>query len=123
MIPKKVKDGIYCINSANFSKDKLNDFISIEGFINEKSWNIVDTVGVVDDLENLLSLYDFNSDPRNLAIILTPIYKKDQPKIGGWRWHKWGTYYGKQKPKHEYLYNEDIELVYVYRIVEIQPNL
>ncbi len=43
------------------------------------------------------------------------IRKDEQPKKGGWRWHKWGPYIGVHEPQCEYLYDEpEIESVFVY---------
>lgn len=57
---------------------------------------------------------------KKYVIMLTPIFKSDQPDGGDWRWHKWGQYIGIQNPKHEYLYDEDnIDLVYVFKIQEV----
>lgn len=51
---------------------------------------------------------------------MTSIYKNQQPPVGGWRWHKWGSYIGTYESKHEYLYDEDIDMIYVYHIYEIK---
>ena len=78
------------------------------------------TYGVVDSIEQLLSLYDFEADPRNLVISMVSIKRENQPDWGGWRWHKWGTYYGTQKPEHEYLYNDThIDEVFTFHVYEI----
>jgi hypothetical protein len=76
--------------------------------------------GVCDSPEQLLSLYDFEADPRKLVISLTHLRKADEPPSGGWRWHKWGPYVGKQKPQCEYLYHEpEIAEIFVYHIYEV----
>ena len=79
----------------------------------------INSYGVVDNFDQLLSLYDFERDTRKFAIFLTPIFKEHQAEDGGWRWSKWGPYYGTQKPQTEYLYDEpNIDLVFVYHIIE-----
>lgn len=35
------------------------------------------------------------------------IKREDEPASGGWRWHKWGNYYGKHDINVEYLYEAD----------------
>jgi hypothetical protein len=53
------------------------------------------------------------------CVSFTQIAKKDQPAQGGWRWHKWGPYFGDQKPMTEYIYDEpQIEVVFVYHVYE-----
>lgn len=80
----------------------------------------INSYGVVDSYNQLLSLYDFERDTRKFAIFFTPISKQNQEEDGGWRWSKWGPYYGTQKPQTEYLYDDPkIDLVFVYHIIEI----
>lgn len=81
--------------------------------------------GVCDNAEQLLNYYDnkinsgeLNSESKYL-LCLTPIFKFSQPPVDGWRWHKHGEYIGVQNPKCEYLYNEDIDLVYSFSVIEI----
>lgn len=132
LIPQKIRNGIYgcSLNADKFIKDKIeNRYPSFfEEFHIVGNWEHIDdkeverrlqSYGVVDDVDNLLSLYDFDADPRRLAILMTPVFKKHQPSSGGWRWHKWGPYYGSHEPKYEYLYDEDIDMVYVYHVYQI----
>lgn len=77
----------------------------------------INEYGVVDTPEQLLSLYDFNSDSRKLAISFVLLEKENMEPRGGWRWHKWGEYLGTQDPQCEYLYDEPvIEKVCVFHI-------
>lgn len=57
---------------------------------------------------------------RKFTVSFTCVRKSEQPEIGGWRWHKWGEYIGKKKPRYEYLYDEGPEIteVYVYHVYE-----
>jgi len=76
--------------------------------------------GVVDSVEQLLSLYDFEADPRKLAISMVSIKRENCSSSGGWRYHKWGTYYGTQNPQHEYLYHDThIDEVFTFHVYEI----
>lgn len=76
--------------------------------------------GVCDTPEQLLSMYDFDADPRRFFITFTEMRKDEQSDWGGWRWHKWGEYLGTQDPQCEYLYDEPvIESVYVFHIYEL----
>lgn len=89
-------------------EDEWGDF----GYMNE--------YGVVDSVEQLLSLYDFDADPRKLVISMVSIKREDCSSSGGWRWHKWGTYYGTQKPASEYLYHDThIDEVFTFHVYEL----
>ena len=58
---------------------------------------------------------------KKFVILLTPVFKEDQPESCGWRWYKWGQYIGKYEPKCEYLYDEEgIDYVYCFTILEIE---
>lgn len=79
--------------------------------------------GVCDSLENLLEEYpellDESDGCRKFVVVMHRIDKSDQPDLGGWRWHKWGDYIGKQTPTCEYIYDEPIiETVYCFHIYE-----
>ncbi len=58
-------------------------------------------------------------DDRPMALVFVPIRRIDQPLAGGWRWHKWGEYVGTHEPQHEYLCDEDIDVVYVFSTTEL----
>ncbi len=76
--------------------------------------------GVADDEGQILEQYPELQDlERQFIITLTPIVKAMEPLDGGWRWHKWGPYIGKQAPTQEYLAHEPvIERVVVFHIYE-----
>jgi hypothetical protein len=76
--------------------------------------------GVCDSPEQLLSIYDFDADPRKFCISFVKIEKATQPSEYGWRWHKWGEYVGNQNPQHEYIHDEpEIDVVYTYHVYEL----
>jgi AraC-like DNA-binding protein len=75
-------------------------------------YRVLNAYGVCDDPEQLLSLYDFEADPRRFFISFVCMRKAHQSPDGGWRLHKWG-YVGKQKPQCEYVYDEP-EITQVY---------
>lgn len=75
--------------------------------------------GVCDNASQILDNFDIADDS---VVLMTPIFKEHQPDHGGWRWHKWGHYYGVQNPQCEYLFDEpDIEMVYVFHIHTLTP--
>lgn len=95
-------------------------------FIEERCMeNIIDEwvmYGVCDDYSQIMEKYDnLLSDPnKNYVIGLSVVERKNQPKDGGWRWHKWGEYIGTKNPTHEYLYDDShIDKVYCFHIYEI----
>lgn len=78
-----------------------------------------DPYGVCDSIEQVLALYpELEAPGRGFMVTLTEVRRENQEPGGGWRWHKWGPYIGTYEPKHEYLYDEDIERVFVFRIYE-----
>ena len=81
--------------------------------------------GVADNIEQIKEHFKemIHSD-NSLVISVTEMRKDEQPEDGGWRWHKWGEYIGKQNPQNEYLYDEpNIESVYVYHVYAVRPKM
>lgn len=80
----------------------------------------VGAYGVCDSLEQLKTKCPELSDPdRKFVVTLTEVRKDDQPRDGGWRWHKWGSYIGDHEIQYEYLYDEeDIDRVFCFHIYE-----
>lgn len=76
--------------------------------------------GVCDDYEQILFRWpSIETDPRHFQIWLSEVRREHQSPSGGWRWHKWGPYVGTYDIKNEYLYDEDIEVVYPFHIIEV----
>ena len=71
--------------------------------------NLIGSYGVSDNVEQVLERYKAVVDNPDVQIIISfaPVNKEDQPKNGGWRWHKWGEYIGTHEPKHDYHDDED----------------
>lgn len=76
--------------------------------------------GVCDDYKQVLEKITVLHDPeRKFVVLVTPVLRGNQPRDGGWRWHKWGEYIGTKTPTCEYLHDEpEIEKVYCYHIYE-----
>lgn len=74
--------------------------------------------GVCDSIEQFKEHFadELREAVAHYVVFLTPVRREDQSPEGGWRWHKWGPYIGKYIPQHEYLYDENIDEVYVFRI-------
>mgnify|MGYP000101825354 CR=1 FL=1 len=63
-----------------------------------------------------------STHPVPVFVSFVRIRRDEQSSSGGWRWHKWGKYIGKQKPQCEYIYDEpEIEEVYTFSVY--QPKL
>lgn len=81
---------------------------------------IEDAYGVCDSEEQFMERFcdELDQDPRPFCVTLCTLFKKDQPKEYGWRWHKWGTYLGDKNPQCEYLADEgpDITQVTLFHI-------
>ena len=75
--------------------------------------------GVVD---NATQIIENCIIPENAIVLMVPMFKQKDKPYSGWRWHKWGPYYGIQNHKHEYLNNEeDVEMIYCFTIRELHP--
>lgn len=98
---------------------------NVDALYRKENWKdqdgiYLDAYGVCDSPEQLLSLYDFEADPRKFCISFVKIERAYASPRGGWRWHKWGNYVGLKSPQMEYLYDEpDIEAVYTFHIYEV----
>lgn len=86
---------------------------------NGKFWS---RYGLCDNPEQVLKKYKNSHYMKNeepYCILFTPLYREDEPETGGFRYHKWGSYIGKQKPQHEYLYDDKhIDLIYSFHFVK-----
>lgn len=76
--------------------------------------------GVCDDPSQVLNaIPELMDDTRKFVVLFTRVVKSDQPRDGGWRWHKWGDYIGTKEPTTEYLHDEpEIERVFCYHVYE-----
>jgi hypothetical protein len=92
-----------------------------ENVILEDDESLPADFGVCDEWDQIIEKWpSIITDPRRFIISLTRVRRADQEEQGGWRWHKWGEYIGKQDPHHEYLYDEtDIDEVFCFHIHEI----
>lgn len=81
--------------------------------------------GVVDYPEQLLEKFPFiKESPRKFCVSFVEIRREDEPLADGWRYSKWGTYYGDQNPRNEYIADDThIEKVYTFSIYELPDDL
>lgn len=88
-------------------------------FIPYSYYGTADTLGQI--VEHV-SKYVKSWPASDFVCLITPIKKCEQPEHGGWRYHKWGEYFGKRELKREYLYDDDEapEIVFVFHIHELK---
>lgn len=113
IVPDENRDfsGIYVCESPNvhYLIEQTTDFA-------EDRWAHYD-YGIVDNATQILDNAEL---PENCVVLMTPQFNYHDGS-GGWRWHKWGPYYGVQKPECEYLSDEkNIEMVYTFRTVILE---
>ena len=119
--------GAYVCQGVN-NKDTLEMLTDYKAITNYDSplywWNY----GVADNASQVFDYYDHlyerHSDymnNRKFVVLMTPVFRDNQPEDGGWRWHKWGMYIGDFESKCEYLYDEQgIDYVWVFDILEVE---
>lgn len=103
--------GIYIVEDYN--DHHYIDSITDHTIKDKYNWNF----GVCDNATQIIDNFTLSE---NAIVLMCPVFKADQSEMGGWRWKKWGKYYGIHQRKHEYLYDEeDIEMIYCFHIYEI----
>lgn len=104
----KIKDYLYNFSPRTFEESR--DYI-----------NIRENYGVCDNYQQVLKEYpELENSNKRFVLSLHSIKRSEQSSSGGWRWHKNGNYIGEYEPQYEYLYDEDIEEVFVYHIYEME---
>ena len=116
----EIKDGIYRTNDGDFNAE--HEIESLTNYkIKDDRYKMPVYNGVCDNENQILSEHsEIVTSDLLYCVLMTPVYKKDEPSEYGWRWHKWGDYIGNYNIQCEYLYDEiGIEMVYVYSIYEV----
>lgn len=133
MVTDPMLDCIAAVNGNPGGQKKLAEGVYQAGHFGSSNWpagyehypeNLsIGPYGVCDDYQQVIDACPELRDPdRRFVIRVTEVRKDRQESSGGWRWHKWGEYIGKQTPTTEYLYNEPvIDRVFVYHIYERLP--
>lgn len=129
LIPERIRQGVYqcghwspeyCLVGG---KGILRDRYRQGGIsLSEAAEQGYPEYGVCDHPDQLLAKYPIIKDcPEKLFVTCVPIFRAQQPREGGWRWHKWGEYIGAQEPQCEYLHDEPvIETVYTFQVYELK---
>lgn len=109
--PKQLAKGVYEIDHFG-GTSFLSGFEHYPEFKDNPNF---DCYGVCDNYQQIFEVCpEILESDRKFVVTVHHLTKKDQSPEGGWRWHKWGPYIGKQTPTTEYLYDEPvIEEVYV----------
>lgn len=117
----KIRVGVWRCFHFNFKRE-------IKGDLDEYS-NKLDVpggpgpYGVCDSEQQFLKKFGpfLEALDGKFCVSLTTVLKRAQSKEGGWRWHKWGPYFGNKDPKCEYLYDEgdDITEACVFHVFEL----
>lgn len=127
--PRRVYRGIYEAH-INFDKELEGLIVDQWPDFSDWSWESPNSMrgfygyGVVDHWTQL-PVRMLDDDPRHLLVYLSRHARDDQPPHGGWRWRKWGPYYGVHSPEtstdFEYLHDAtDVVEVWSYCVVEVR---
>lgn len=124
--PSVEMQGIYvCELNSSYKIQQLTNYKEARDFDSPLYWcshGVSDNASqVLDYYKHLLTVYGDYMNNHKFVILMTPIFREDQPKSGGWRWYKWGQYIGDFESKCEYLYDEEgIDYVWVFKILEVE---
>lgn len=73
--------------------------------------------------DNATQIIKSGKVPNDCVVLITPVFKNPEEPFSGWRWHKWGPYYGVKEHRHEYLNDEEnVEYVYCFSVVKVKPK-
>lgn len=99
--------------------DRLQKFFALQ---KADAWR--SSHGVCDNIEQAVEYLDWAvKHPTRRFIISLSEVRREWESEGGWRWHKWGPYIGKQEPQCEFMFDEPvIESVYCFQLLEIPPE-
>lgn len=105
---------------------KLKEYPLLPDIFSSYEGNESSSFGVCDHPNELCqhSRYFLNLfsdlEPKIFIVNFILVLKSEQESEYGWRWEKWGPYFGKHKPQAQYLYDEpEIEKVYCFSISEV----
>lgn len=110
---KIITDGNHNFDGFYICAD-YNDHYHIEHLTDYNEDRFDYEYGVVDNATQILENCEI---PENAIVLMTPVFKQKDKPCSGWRWHKWGPYYGVQNHMCEYLNDEDdVEMIYCFSI-------
>lgn len=110
---KIITDGNHNFDGFYICAD-YNDHYHIEQLTDYNEDRFDYEYGVVDNATQIIENCEI---PENAVVLMTPVFKQKDEPCSGWRWHKWGPYYGVQNHMCEYLNDEDdVEMIYCFSI-------
>jgi hypothetical protein len=105
--------------SLNFKNVIITNDLNLSHIADEFNFKNLIDYGLSDSMSQVLKEYD----PESHIFTFYPIVRKHQPPMGGFRFHKWGEYigiYGDEVDKCEYIYDSNIEFVWVFSVFLIK---
>lgn len=119
--PTRIGEGMY--ESTHWSIDSLGVPVRERWREASPEWLDFEEYGVCDTPEQAVEKLGLRSRPERFFVSFVKIRRGDQPRDGGWRWHKWGSYIGDRDPQCEYIHDEpDIEEVYTFHVYELADS-
>ena len=118
--PERIAEGMYRCGHWNVRDLCLDPLV--DPWLDPAAWERdFETSGVCDDPEQAVTKLRLRERPEKYFVSFVEIRRADQPRDGGWRWHKWGEYIGDKAPQAEYLHDEpDIERVFTFSVYEVK---
>ena len=117
-LPDRSSVGVFCFKYIPITEE----FAAYDALLKEQGLpSDFNCYGVCDYPQQVLEKYPSLATCKdNFVITVVRLLKEDEPADGGWRWHKWGPYIGKQNPQCEYLADEPvIEEAFTFHIYHI----
>lgn len=116
--PDRIGEGMYLC--GHWSIDQLGVQIREHWRETPPTWPEFEEYGVCDTPEQAVEKLGLRDRPEKLFVSFVKITRGSQPRDGGWRWHKWGSYIGNKEPQCEYIHDEpEIEEVYTFHVYEL----
>jgi hypothetical protein len=117
VVPVRVSEGVYenCDHNLHLAIQR-GTYDSIRSMS-------LPAYGVVDSIAQFMELFgeDLRQSDDVFCVGFTQVRRDEQPEVGGWRWHKWGQYFGKHEITCEYLYDEkDVDVVYTFEVERLR---
>ena len=117
--PYQVHEGIYVLPDVDCGRQLPFLNHADDSFDSMYQNSDLRSQGIVDTPEQFFDLFyeDLETDPRTILALL---YEVDREYPLGWRYERWGTYYGTQNPQGKYLTDDaHIERVFVFNLYDL----
>lgn len=103
---------------------KMNDIEKAKLLKNLSMYSVMNNYGIADNELQIKKRFKFlENSSEKYVILMEPIWRSQQPKIGGFRYYKHGSYIGNQDLRNEYLYDDKhVEKVFLFRVYQINEK-